>query len=408
MRQSPALCAIMRRNHNIKPSDIRSKQSGADEHKLERAVQSDRKLESGLIIEKLFDIFYKFLVVMYEMINRCTDHYLSVVEGLSRKGDVMGKRVRLWQFLIELLEDNAFKNVIQWICRPDCFKVLDDAELARLWGARKNNKEMSFLELCNEMRPYYARGLMFKFLGQRLIYHFGESLKAYVLKQQHFFDDDDSTKYIHRRAYHLELLQAWRSGTSPYARNSSTFTMKKFDREDATSNDSYSRSKEVPILRRSLSAETITKSSTSSVPWTCSKSSTKTQLRSADKRTIFTPIPMLMAREVRSSIAAALGIPKDSAVAESLIYFPENPTQEEAIMSAYVLSKLPSRAAAMQHCACGLTSYGNGQLRSSEHGREAAVSAYKRPAIIRPDALQMLYEQCLASDQKKLKLAKSG
>lgn len=34
------------------------------------AVQSDRKLESGLIIEKLFDIFYEFLVVMYEMINR--------------------------------------------------------------------------------------------------------------------------------------------------------------------------------------------------------------------------------------------------------------------------------------------------------------------------------------------------
>lgn len=47
--------------------------------------------------------------------------------------------------------------------------MLDDAELARLWGARKNNKEMSFLELCNEMRPYYARGLMFKVYFQNAL-----------------------------------------------------------------------------------------------------------------------------------------------------------------------------------------------------------------------------------------------
>uniref|UniRef100_A0A914ZHB2 ETS domain-containing protein n=2 Tax=Parascaris univalens TaxID=6257 RepID=A0A914ZHB2_PARUN len=315
---------------------------------------------------------------------------------------MMAKRLRLWQFLIELLEDNAFSNVVQWICRPDCFKILADAELARLWSARKKKTQMSFLELCNEMRPYYAQGLMFKFLGQRLIYHFGESLKAYVLKQQHFFDDDDTTSYMHRRAYHLRLLQTWNSGIGPHVHNSSTFTMKTFDWEGATSDDSHSRSKEVPILRRSLSAEIVAKSPTSSVSRMCSKSSTKTQLRNADRPTLFTPVPM--AREVRSSMATALGIPRDSAVAESLIYFPENPTQEEAIMSAYVLSKLPSRAAARQHCACGLASYGNGRLRSSGHNRGDAVSAYKRPAIIRPDALQMLYEQCLASDQKRLKL----
>lgn len=118
-----------------------------------------------------------------------------------------GQPIHLWQFLKELLlKPHNYGRFIRWLnkdkggrgcsrgpgagagglrwgrrrCNPPCpaplpgiFKIEDSAQVARLWGIRKNRPAMNYDKLSRSIRQYYKKGIIRKpDISQRLVYQF--------------------------------------------------------------------------------------------------------------------------------------------------------------------------------------------------------------------------------------------
>lgn len=84
------------------------------------------------------------------------------------------KQVVLWKFLEELLDTNE-NNCVSWVSREaGTFRFVDSKLAAKLWGQRKNKRNMTYEKLSRALRYYYDRQIMFHEEGQKLIYRFGE------------------------------------------------------------------------------------------------------------------------------------------------------------------------------------------------------------------------------------------
>jgi len=85
----------------------------------------------------------------------------------------------LWEFLRDLLLDKRFcPRIIEWEDREKgVFKFKESAEVAKIWGLHKNNKNMTYEKLSRALRYYYQRDMLIRVPGRRLVYQFGE--KAY-------------------------------------------------------------------------------------------------------------------------------------------------------------------------------------------------------------------------------------
>lgn len=56
---------------------------------------------------------------------------------------------------------------------PGIFKIEDSAQVARLWGIRKNRPAMNYDKLSRSIRQYYRKGIIRKpDISQRLVYQF--------------------------------------------------------------------------------------------------------------------------------------------------------------------------------------------------------------------------------------------
>lgn len=56
---------------------------------------------------------------------------------------------------------------------PGIFKIEDSAQVARLWGIRKNRPAMNYDKLSRSIRQYYKKGIIRKpDISQRLVYQF--------------------------------------------------------------------------------------------------------------------------------------------------------------------------------------------------------------------------------------------
>ncbi|EDV21834.1 uncharacterized protein TRIADDRAFT_29770, partial [Trichoplax adhaerens] len=79
----------------------------------------------------------------------------------------------LWQFLITLLEDSRYKDIISWIDKKErIFKLRNPTAIAHLWGYHKNNDTMNYEKLSRGLRYYYTKGILAKVPRQRLCYQF--------------------------------------------------------------------------------------------------------------------------------------------------------------------------------------------------------------------------------------------
>ncbi|KAJ7336036.1 ETS- transcription factor Elf-2 [Desmophyllum pertusum] len=84
------------------------------------------------------------------------------------------KTVVLWKFLEELLDTNE-NNCVVWVSREEgTFKFVDSKLAAKLWGQKKNKRNMTYEKLSRALRYYYDRQIMFHEEGQKLIYRFGD------------------------------------------------------------------------------------------------------------------------------------------------------------------------------------------------------------------------------------------
>ncbi|XP_042617674.1 ETS domain-containing protein Elk-1-like [Cyprinus carpio] len=84
----------------------------------------------------------------------------------------MDPSITLWQFLLNLLDDQSQKHLISWTSGHGEFKLLDAEEVARLWGLRKNKTNMNYDKLSRALRYYYDKNIIKKVSGQKFVYKF--------------------------------------------------------------------------------------------------------------------------------------------------------------------------------------------------------------------------------------------
>jgi len=77
----------------------------------------------------------------------------------------------LWQFLLQLLENDSFSSIISW-SRKDRreFKLNNPEKVAQRWRIFKRNKAMTYKKLSRTLRYYYQQGNIKKVPGQRFVY----------------------------------------------------------------------------------------------------------------------------------------------------------------------------------------------------------------------------------------------
>lgn len=81
--------------------------------------------------------------------------------------------VTLWQFLLELLLSDQYRDIIMWTDQAKGeFKLVNPEEVAHQWGLRKNKQNMNYDKLSRALRYYYEKNIIRKVLGQKFVYRF--------------------------------------------------------------------------------------------------------------------------------------------------------------------------------------------------------------------------------------------
>ncbi|XP_033758938.1 Friend leukemia integration 1 transcription factor-like isoform X2 [Pecten maximus] len=80
--------------------------------------------------------------------------------------------VQLWQFLLELLSDEANDCCIRWEGPNGEFRMTNPEEVAKRWGSHKNKPSMNYDKLSRALRYYYDKMILTKVQGKRYTYKF--------------------------------------------------------------------------------------------------------------------------------------------------------------------------------------------------------------------------------------------
>ncbi|CAN8177190.1 unnamed protein product [Coccothraustes coccothraustes] len=85
------------------------------------------------------------------------------------------RQIQLWHFILELLRQEQYREVIAWQGDYGEFVIKDPDEVARLWGVRKCKPHMNYDKLSRALRYYYNKRILHKTKGKRFTYKFNFS-----------------------------------------------------------------------------------------------------------------------------------------------------------------------------------------------------------------------------------------
>lgn len=130
-----------------------------------------------------FRFFFFVAAILNESLNSSAQS-LSSPSVLSHSSYGVGSgnngQVQLWQFLLEILTDREYVNIIQWVGNDGEFKLSDPEGVARLWGEKKNKPAMNYEKLSRALRYYYDGDMISKVSGKRFAYKFDCDLKLLI------------------------------------------------------------------------------------------------------------------------------------------------------------------------------------------------------------------------------------
>ncbi|VDL85354.1 unnamed protein product [Nippostrongylus brasiliensis] len=112
------------------------------------------------------------------------DPYQILGPTCSRLAHSGSGQTQLWQFLLELLADKRYDDVITWEGTQGEFKLVDPDEVARKWGERKSKPNMNYDKMSRALRYYYDKNIMCKVHGKRYAYKFDFQGIAQALQPQ--------------------------------------------------------------------------------------------------------------------------------------------------------------------------------------------------------------------------------
>ncbi|XP_041429977.1 ELK1, member of ETS oncogene family S homeolog isoform X1 [Xenopus laevis] len=141
---------------------------------------------------------------------------------------VMDPAGTLWQFLLQLLEEQTHQHLISWTSNDGEFKLLDAEEVARLWGLRKNKTNMNYDKLSRALRYYYDKNIIKKVSGQKFVYKFV------------CYPDPGSSEVPKDDGKYKENVSE--ANQSPKSADSSSFVPKMVRSSSKTSRNEYMRS----------------------------------------------------------------------------------------------------------------------------------------------------------------------
>lgn len=97
-----------------------------------------------------------------------------------QKQSRINNTLHLWEFLLELLEDERYTSIISWTRKEAReFKIKRQEDVARKWGRLKQRTSMNYDKLSRALRYYYHKGIIKKVQGQRLVYKFDKLPYSY-------------------------------------------------------------------------------------------------------------------------------------------------------------------------------------------------------------------------------------
>lgn len=108
-----------------------------------------------------------------------TQHTRNHCEKRKEAGRI-NNTLHLWEFLLELLEDERYEPLISWTRKEAGeFKIKRQEDVAHKWGRLKQRASMNYDKLSRSLRYYYHKGIIKKVQGQRLVYKFDKLPYAY-------------------------------------------------------------------------------------------------------------------------------------------------------------------------------------------------------------------------------------
>lgn len=114
--------------------------------------------------------------------------------------DIFTGTIQLWQFLLELLQDEQYNNIIAWVGNDWEFKLLNPEAVSILWGTRKRKPNMNYDKLSRAIRYYYGKKIIHKVHGKRYQYKFNfETISKYANSSGTLANITSTTSYDQKK-----------------------------------------------------------------------------------------------------------------------------------------------------------------------------------------------------------------